>query len=66
MIDKINYPEKHVGDKFTHVDANDIKNAINNNADVLSTVVESGGPSKFFSPLTGTEYTIINGTLIEI
>lgn len=42
MIDKINYPEKHVGDKFTHVDANEIKNAINNNADVLSTLQKLG------------------------
>lgn len=42
MIDKINYTEKHVGDKFTHGDANEIKNVINNNADVLSTLQKLG------------------------
>lgn len=64
MIDKINYPEKHVGDKFTHGDANEIKNAINNNADVLSTVVEN--TSNVFSLATGTSYKVLTVNGIEI
>ena len=64
MIEKINYPEKHIGDKFTHGEANEIKNAINNNADVLSTVVEN--TSNVFSPATGTSYKVLNINGLEI